>query len=321
MSKQLYVADFNAIETRGLFWIADEQHGLAIFNDPKRDIYNEFASERVYGYPIFRKKDEHAVQGQLAKIAVLGLGYQMGASKFVDAAAKGGIKLREDFECAYVDEGEEGPCGTLQYKHRDRDAGHAFTLADTDDPNEITSAKVVQAYRSTFTRVVAFWKEIEQAAIKAVKTDRPIPCGRLTWFMEGDFLYCELPSGRRLAYYDPLVKQKPVPWGGTAPQLTFMGLETKFGPRLWKRLSAYGGLLTENVVQAICRDIMAYALKRIKESGVYYPVLSVHDEGIAEAKEGTGSVTEFEALMAACPKWAPGFPIKAEGWCGKRYRK
>jgi DNA polymerase bacteriophage-type len=60
---------------------------------------------------------------------------------------------------------------------------------------------------------------------------------------------------------------------------------------------------------------------RCAQSGVYVPILSVHDEMIAEADEGTGSVHEFEALMAKTPDWADGCPVSAEGWSGKRYRK
>ena len=77
----------------------------------------------------------------------------------------------------------------------------------------------------------------------------------------------------------------------------------------------------ENVVQGIARDLMAAALLRCEYSDTYVPVLSVHDEMIAEARVGTGSVAEFEALMAEVPDWADGCPVTAEGWTGFRYHK
>lgn len=79
--------------------------------------------------------------------------------------------------------------------------------------------------------------------------------------------------------------------------------------------------MVENIVQAISRDIMAEAMLRCEESRIYSPILSVHDELIAEANQHLGDIKEFEALVAQCPTWAPGCPVAAEGWSGPRYRK
>jgi DNA polymerase len=88
----------------------------------------------------------------------------------------------------------------------------------------------------------------------------------------------------------------------------------------WKRQSAYGGLLCENVVQATARDLMAYAMPKCEEKG-YECLLTVHDEVICRSPKGHGSVKEFEGLVASIPPWAAGLPLKAEGWAGSRYRK
>ncbi len=66
---------------------------------------------------------------------------------------------------------------------------------------------------------------------------------------------------------------------------------------------------------------MAAALLRMEDSGLYIPVLSVHDEGLALCPEGKGDVKQFEQLMATNPRWAKGCPVDAEGWMGKRYKK
>jgi DNA polymerase len=88
----------------------------------------------------------------------------------------------------------------------------------------------------------------------------------------------------------------------------------------WKRIDTYGGKLTENIVQALSRDIMAFGMVNLEKSN--YPIiLSVHDELVSETDKDFGSVEEYEMIMCKLPKWAKGLPIKAEGWKGKRYKK
>lgn len=182
-----------------------------------------------------------------------------------------------------------------------------------------TAQRIVAAYRAKYWRVVQMWTAQEDAAIAAVRTRRPQTCGYTTWLREGDYLYCELPSGRRLAYPFPEIRSRETPWGAQKQALTFLGINPY--TRKWSRQTTYGGSLVENITQAVARDLMAEAMLRCEQSGTYKPVLSVHDEMIAEAKLGTGSVSEFEQLMAECPAWAEGCPVEAAGWVGVRYRK
>jgi DNA polymerase len=79
-------------------------------------------------------------------------------------------------------------------------------------------------------------------------------------------------------------------------------------------------LITENIVQAIARDIMAEAKLRARAAG-YPPILTVHDEIVSEVPAGFGDVKEFEQILTEVPAWARGLPIAAEGWRGLRYRK
>ena len=309
--KQLYAADFNAIECRVLFWAANDEAGLRIFREG-RDPYNEMATT-IYGYPVNRKLPEHKDQGQIGKVAILGLGYQMGASKFVATVADWtGLMMPEDIFCA--------ACGDGHKKHQRFDAEcHQWT--PRGDIDVMTGVKVVDAYREKFYRVKQMWRDQEDMAIHAVLTGKETPCGKVTWQKgrDHDFLYCTLPSGRRLAYPEPEIRENYTSWGELRPQLTYMGIDTV--TKQWRRQHSYGGLLTENIVQAIARDLMAEALLRLEQSGVYEPILSVHDEALAEAFEGTGDVGEFESIVAAVPDWAEGCPITAEGWKGNRYKK
>lgn len=318
--KELFVSDFSGIEACVLFWVAGDEVGLDILRNGG-DLYNEMATT-IFGHPVFRKKDEHQEKGQVGKVAILGLGYQMGAGKFVDTALDmGGVTIPEDLYCQIKDDKGRHTCllGTK---------GHDRTLEDRKQPwhphmhpapETMTAVKVVDAYRKKFYRVPEFWRAVEKAAIAAVRRKGSVEtCGPTQWFVQGDFLYCELPSGRMLAYPYPTLQDTVTSWGETRQQLTYMGVSQY--TRQWERQHSYGGLLTENVVQAIARDLIAAAMLRCEKAG-YEIVLSVHDELLGEREIGKGSVTEFTRLMTVLEPWAAGCPVKADTWKGLRYRK
>ncbi len=274
--KRLFVADYAAIEARVLLWLAREIGALQVFREGG-DIYCDMATD-IYGYYVLPNPEKPPPERMLGKVAILGLGYQMGASKFVATAATYGITITEQF-----------------------------------------AKQVVDAYRGKFTRVVDLWRDQQEAAIEAVESRQMVEClPSTTWHVEGMFLYCTLPSGRRLAYPEPEVRLRTMPWGAKMWGLTFMGVDAL--SRKWKRQVTYGGMLVENIVQAVARDVMAEALLRVEASEVYTPILSVHDEIVAEADE-RGDIREFERLVAECPEWADGCPIAVEGFTAFRYRK
>jgi DNA polymerase bacteriophage-type len=217
---------------------------------------------------------------QLGKQAVLGCGYGLGAPKFRTTCASAGIQI-----------------------------------------DEVLAERVVQTYRTTNDRIVALWRELEVTALRAVQQPGLImsaAAGRVRFRIRGDFLWLILPSGRPLAYGRPRIEAAETPWGELRPQVTYLGVNSI--TRAWERQSAYGGKWTENVVQAIARDLLAAAMLRLEQAG-YPVVLSVHDEIVAEVPAGVGSVEQFEAIMCQLPDWAEGCPIAAEGWRGLRYRK
>jgi DNA polymerase len=277
LGRQLYVADYASIEARVLLWLADDTKALGVFRRGE-DPYCDMAAE-IYGRPITKAdKDERA----LGKVAVLGLGYQMGASKFVDTA-----KLMANI-----------------------------------DIDEDMAKRVVDAYRSKFWKVKQLWDEQQATAIEACYVPQEtVTTKYVNWLYDDDegFLFCTLPSGRRLAYPEPEIHMKMTPWGEKRPTLTFMGIDGY--SRKWTRQSSYGGKTVENEVQAIARDFMAAAMVRCEQSGVYDVVLTVHDEIVAEADLGAGSVRAFESLLTELPPWGAGCPIAAEGWNGIRYHK
>lgn len=273
---ELIAADYNAIEARGAAWLAGAARMLGIFQrgeDPYRDM-----AAQIYGRPAesFSKTSR---ERQLGKIAVLGLGYQMGTDRFKRTCEKEGVAIA-------LDEAE----------------------------------KIKKIYRQTNPEIVQLWRTLEAAAIKAVQDPERwvnVANERIGFLKEDDRLYLRLPSGRFLIYANPRYEEVDTAlgrrWG-----LTFDGVSST--THRWERQHLYGGKLTENAVQAICRDLLAAALLRL--DGVdYHIVLHVHDEIVAEVLEGTCALGEFERLMAETPEWANGFPIKAEGWRAKRFGK
>ena len=142
---------------------------------------------------------------------------------------------------------------------------------------------------------------------------------------EANVLYCQLPSGRRLNYHRPQLRRRTDTKRNNMVtfELSFEGWNSDYkkGPKGWMRIDTYSGKLAENVIQAIARDILAYALVNLNGAG-YSVVMHVHDEVVSEVPEGTGTVEDFERIMSTLPPWASNWPVKASGgWRGKRFRK
>jgi len=176
----------------------------------------------------------------------------------------------------------------------------------------------IKAWRAASPAIVQFWYKIEDCAKLAVQY--PGNCFEyqgIKFQVQNDILHLRLLSGRILYYHNPRLHQELTPWGKEVSKLTFMG-NSMTG---WERIDTYGGKLTENIVQATARDILANALLNLDSAG--YPiVLHVHDEICCEVPEGWGTIDEMEKLMGALPEWCKDWPIRAAGgWRGKRYKK
>lgn len=280
----LLAADFSAIEVRVLFWLAGCESGLKIYRDGG-DIYVEMAAD-VYGVP----------KNKIVRIKA------NGEVEVIDKP-KRQMGKQIILGCGF---GMGGPTFVKTCAQYDMEVTEAF------------AKKAVFTYRDKFPEIPAFWKRIEAACIHAVKTGRSAKCGFLTMFVEGDFLYIRLPSGRNLAYKNPKITMAETSWGEMKPTLSFMAVHPK--TKQWVREKTYGGKLTENVVQATAADLMMEAMVRVENAG--YPViLTVHDEIVSEVKKGFGSLKEFERLMSTLPAWAKGLPVAVEGWREERFKK
>lgn len=180
---------------------------------------------------------------------------------------------------------------------------------------EETAQDAIQSYREKHAPIPRLWKVLEMAAIKAVHEKVIVKVNHTKWFCQRGFLYCELPSGRRLAYRSPRVDWKQTAWGAQ-PVLKFWGVDSK--TKKWQEQTIWGGVLTENVVSAIARDLLISAMLKQEKCG-YECLLNVHDEAVGEKEKGT--LGEFENIMNDLPEWGSGIPVAVEGFTGKRYKK
>ena len=169
---------------------------------------------------------------------------------------------------------------------------------------------LVNIWRHANPHIVSYWWQVDRAVREAIGELRVTRVGSLTFYMKKGTLFIALPSGRRLAY--PGAALTGSTYGRTA--ITYMGLDTK---RKWSRIESYGPKFVENIIQAISRDILAYAMHNLRN---YFICGHVHDEVIVECREGT-TVEEITDIMEQTPDWMPGLLLRADGYETREYRK
>lgn len=271
------VADFSAIEARVIAWLAGEQWVNEVFATHGK-IYEATASQ-MFGVPVERiaKGNPEYSLRQKGKVATLALGYQGGTSALI-------------------------AMGALQ-----------MGLTEEELPD------IVQRWRQANPRIKGLWYAIENAALAVMETAQPQGINGLIFALEGDMIYGQsfltvrLPSGRKLFYPKPFLKENR--FEKMAVHYYTVGQQT----RKWEVTSTYGGKMVENIVQAIARDCLAVTLERIAAKGLQV-VFHVHDEVIIDAPMET-TVEEICDLMAEPIPWAPGLVLKGAGFESQYYMK
>ena len=172
---------------------------------------------------------------------------------------------------------------------------------------------LVRQWREANPHIIRLWAQVENAAMTAVREKARVRLGRLTFHCRSGMLFITLPSGRKLCYVKPRIQTNR--FGGDG--LTYEGVGES---RKWTRIETFGGKLTENIVQATARDLLAEAMLRLRDAGLEI-VMHVHDEAVLEVPIGHSSVDEVCALMAEAPAWADGLPLRADGYECRFYQK
>lgn len=287
--------DFSNVEGRGQAWLAGEEWKLDAFRkaDAKAGpgIY-ELAYSRMFGVPVESIKNP-SEERQVGKVAELAFGYQGGVGSFHIMGKAYGVTVSDAKANGFKD-----------------------------------------AWRAAHPRIVRTWYDIQGAAIRAVENPGNVyECGhpgRQAKFRKvGSFLWCLLPSSRAICYPYPKILQ-----GEFGPQLTYMTSPSPDDRRKgkiiydplnssnWARVSTYGGSLFNNIVQGMCRDILAETMLKMEAAGLPV-VLHVHDEAVAEVDEGLAEEKRLvmQEIMRTPPAWAKGFPVWADCSVMRRYGK
>lgn len=207
---------------------------------------------------------------------------------------------------------------------------NALTTMDTKKAlTEEEKPQILSKWREANKKVVSLWKSLENAAKTCIGTRRPQTfvideLSTITFRYEGGAMTIELPSGRKLFYPSARLSSRTISGANgefDVQDISYMGQEQTTGK--WAKLHTYGGKLTENIVQAISRDLLANAIFKVFDMG-YNIVLHVHDEIAAEIpKDGNEELTLNAMIDAMCdaPSWAANIPLRAAGYITEYYKK
>lgn len=216
-------------------------------------------------------------------------------------------ELRQKGKVATLACGYGGGIGALKAMGADK-------MGLTDDELQT----VVRKWREASPHIVKLWADVENAAMNAVSgIPTTIKQKNLHFHVEDDALYIELPSGRHLVYLHPHLGQNR--FGSDAILYTGLGGSKTTAGR-WGTLETYGGKLSENLVQAIARDCLCAAMKRLTDAG-YKICAHIHDEVILEMPEGKGSLDDAVCIMCQNEPWNEGLVMNADGFEAKYYQK
>jgi DNA polymerase bacteriophage-type len=289
---ELVACDFSQVEARALPWLAGQDNVLEVFRTHGK-IY-EHAASGIYRVPM---EEVNWFQRLVGKVSELALQYGGGVGAFQSMAKNYNVKIPD---------------------------------------SEAEEIKI--NWRADNKKRVRYWYSLEETALNAMQSKGVCaigPVGRQVKFRKaGSFLWMLLPSNRALCYPYPEIRTVMTPWGAEKEALTFMTVvdpaqkkKMKILPDpnsrgRWQRVSTHGGPLVENATQGFCRDLLATAIVAIEAEGIPI-VFHVHDEPVAEVAKARAAHTleRMVAIMSRTPAYAPGLPLAAEGWKGRRYRK
>ena len=188
--------------------------------------------------------------------------------------------------------------------------------------SEAQAKNAVDNYRTSYHKVKALWGACEEAAIQAIQNPgEPYKAGRyLTMKVAKDALWMQLPSKRLICWQRPQAELVTTPWGAEKLGVTVASQNTY--TRVWGRNQLIGSSIFQSGVQGTARDFLAFAMLSLEDAG-YQVCNSIHDEVLLIVPEQNAEpmLEDVVRIMTTPPSWAPDFPLAAEGWFGKRYRK
>jgi DNA polymerase len=329
-------------------FLSGEEWKLQAFRDYDNgtgpDLY-KLAYSKSFGVPVEQIGKGH--ERQIGKVQELALGYQGGVGAFITMGDTYNVKpedLVKPVRNATPNEAWDKVAETYA------SATNKFELPE-DQWTAISL--IVAGWRKGHPNTTQSWWDLQDAGLAAVETPHTIHeiyHGRARYMSDGNYLYCQLPSGRVICYAQPHIRTTRTehveiegvwhdvdtffPWEldnlkvqgckfrvRVRNQVWFYGVDGE--TKQWREDYMYGGFQAENIIQAASRCVLDRAMFRV-ENGGYPIILHAHDEILSEVVKGVGSETDFERLMEVDPKdepWLAGFPLAVSTWTDTRYVK
>ena len=282
--KVMTVADLASIESVMLAWAANSEYMLDLFRDG-RDIYKDFATHWLK----VPYNEVTKAMRQLCKPPTLGCGYLLGAVGLLAYADAMGVTLtRQEAKAA------------------------------------------VKTYRTAYPDVPQFWEDLDHAARYCIETKQPVTVnGKFTFRMKGPCMLIDLPSGRSLCYIRPAIERRTITYedidtGETRRRevmaVTYEGKNQT--TTKWERIATHAGKITENIVQAIARDVLAEGIRNVyNELPDLDMCLHVHDELGGETNPDPVLLDRLQELMGRAPAWGRDIPLGSAGFQNPFYMK
>jgi DNA polymerase len=187
---------------------------------------------------------------------------------------------------------------------------------------EAQAKNAVDNYRASYVKVKLLWNLCETAAIDAVQNPgTAFSAGhKIKMKSVKQALWMQLPSGRLICWQRPELELLATPWGRDKLGVTVHSQNTF--TRQWSRNQLIGSSIFQSAVQGTARDFLADATLNITKAG-YEVINLIHDEVLLLVDEAGSdtALADVIRIMTTPPDWAPDFPLAAEGWVSKRYRK
>lgn len=282
---KLVGGDFSNIEGRINAWFGGQQWKLdafAAFDRGEGPDLYKVTAAGIAGIPV--EQVSKAQRQEQGKVPELACGYQGGLGAFKKMGAKYGVRL-----------------------------------------SDARIGEIVGAWRTTNDGIKNSWSEVQDAAIDAVSnTGMAVSClgGKVKYASNGNFLFCQLPSGGIISYASPSVawKTKAIVVDGDEIELNRRTVSYWGVHKNWRQIDLYGGSQCAHYVSGTARDVLASAMLRLEAAG--YPlVLTVHDEGLSEVPADFGSAEEYRQILLQKDAYLADVPIAATSWEDDRYTK
>ena len=339
---KLSVVDYSAIEARVLVWLVNDVVKIRGYEDGE-DFYKKLAS-KIYNKEI---KDITKAERQVGKILVLGCGYQMGETRLTESLAEQGAELQS-----------KTPFELLNTFRDEYDLVAGYTVYLDGKPKMYLGKDLNDEYTGMQyqVRCEGAWKHLNKAFSDLIDMEITHYEGyHIVMDRIGDDIIMTLPSGRKMyyrnvrkLYFDQQIEEDnkdktkaqkitayrqdsngdPIYSNGTidigyVAKKELKALKYKetmvYGTNVKTPTKMHGGMLLENIVQAVANCILRQALINVTRAG-YKISLHVHDEIVTNVKN-EAEHKHIEKLMVTMPKWADGIPLDVEGNIMTRYAK